>query len=55
MRNITNKEIRDFVRANYYSDRNTLWEPFEDYPKDQIAEWIQGDIYALHDFIKGEK
>lgn len=53
MKRPTQKDLETFCRDRYYSDLNCkeLWEPFKDYDKKQIEEWIKDDIYNLERFI----
>jgi hypothetical protein len=48
----TRKQIRKYAEgvawAHFYSDEDTLWEPFEDYPQD----WIDEQVESLADAVE---
>lgn len=47
----TIKQMYEFCKMHYYSDDNTLWEPFEYYETKQIEEFIDADVLSLADFL----
>ena len=48
----TDKEIYRFCKNHYYTDEDTLWQPFEDEDKAKIEEYIKDDVIALKNFLK---
>jgi hypothetical protein len=52
------KKVEAFCRAHYYTETGnneepTPWEPFEYHSEEQIEGFIQADVCALEDFLKG--
>lgn len=52
----TKREIKRFCQGQFYSDdKNTVpWQPFEDYSKEQVKEFVDELAYALDRFINKE-
>lgn len=54
----TDKELYDFCKGHYYccdaDGEDCLWEPFENYPKEDIEKYIQDDICSLKRFMEDE-
>lgn len=46
------KVFRDHVRGKYYTDSRTLWEPFEDYPRDVVEDFIEQEARELKRFFE---
>ena len=46
--------IYAFCRGHYYIDEkiDDLWEPFENYKKEEIDKFIADDVSALKGFLK---
>lgn len=51
MKKPTLRQMYNFCRARYYTDSDNIWRPFEYESEDQIAEYIESDVYALADFL----
>lgn len=45
------KALLSFIRAHYYCDDNTLWQPFEHWTPEQVDEQIDDDLLALKLFL----
>lgn len=53
-RKVTKKDLRDFIMGKYFVDEeNKLpWQPFEDYPRNKIIEFVNTDIQELISFLE---
>lgn len=49
---ITVKEIRNFCDGQFFSDKDTPWQPFEDYPVEQVREFQNELANNLIQFLK---
>lgn len=47
----TDQEIYEFCKAHYYTSENVLWEPFENWPVEDVEEAIQCDVNTLKTFL----
>lgn len=47
----TLQEIYDFCKGQYYTDSETLWQPFEDYEEKEVLEMVMGNAISLCDFL----
>jgi hypothetical protein len=47
-------KIQKVCRSAYFTDEDTIWEPFEDYDKEQVLEFVMNNFLSLCDFIEIE-
>lgn len=49
---ITVKEIKDFCERQFFSDKDTPWQPFEYYPIEQVRKFQNELANNLIQFLK---
>jgi hypothetical protein len=52
MKKFTLQQIYNFCKGEYFTDDETIWQPFEDYDEEQVLEFVMGSFLNLCDFLE---